>query len=259
MLDIPTLDLAGAKGVVIGIANDASIAYGCARAFRSLGAELAVTYLNEKAKRFVEPLAQSLEAEIFLPCNVQSEGEMEAVFAEVKRRWGRLDFALHSIAYAPMDDLHGRIVDCSRDGFLTAMEVSCHSFIRMCHLAEPLMTEGGTLFTMSYYGADKVVEHYNIMGPVKAALESHHALPGIRTRSERHPRSRHLARPIEDPRCLRHRSFRRTDGQGRRPRTRRTLVTSEDVGITTAILATHAGRMLTGATTYVDGGYHVMG
>ncbi len=172
MLDIPGLDLVGRKGVVFGIANDQSIAYGCARAFRALGADLAVTYLNEKAMRFVQPLAEKLEADIFMPCNVQSEGEMEAVFAEIQRKWGRLDFALHSIAFAPMDDLHGRVTDCSREGFATAMDVSCHSFIRMARLAEPLMDEGGTLFTMSYHGADKVIDNYNIMGPVKAALES---------------------------------------------------------------------------------------
>jgi enoyl-[acyl-carrier protein] reductase I len=172
MLDIPTTDLAGRKGLVIGIANDQSIAYGCARAFRSLGSVLAITYLNDKAKRFVAPLAEALDAELFMPCNVQADGEMEAVFAEIGRRWGRIDFALHSIAFAPMGDLHGRIVDCSRDGFATAMDVSCHSFIRMCRLAEPLMTDGGTLFTMSYHGAEKVIENYNLMGPVKAALES---------------------------------------------------------------------------------------
>jgi enoyl-[acyl-carrier protein] reductase I len=259
MLDIPTTDLNGRKGLVIGIANDQSIAYGCARAFRSLGAGLAVTYLNEKARHFVEPLSEALNAEIFMPCNVQAEGEMEAVFAEIGRRWGRLDFALHSIAFAPMVDLHGRIVDCSRDGFATAMDVSCHSFIRMCRLAEPLMTEGGTLFTMSYLGADKVVENYNIMGPVKAALESatrylaaelgpkgirvHAISPGpVKTRA---------ASGIE------HFDDLMANVAARAPS--RSLVSPEDVGITTAILATAAGRMLTGTTTYVDGGYNVMG
>jgi enoyl-[acyl-carrier protein] reductase I len=132
MSDLPALDLTGRKGVVFGIANDQSIAYGCARAFRQLGADVAVTYLNEKAKRFVEPLAENLGAEIFMPCNVQADGEMEAVFAEIERRWGRLDFALHSIAFAPMEDLHGRVVDCSRDGFSMAMDVSCHSTSSAC-------------------------------------------------------------------------------------------------------------------------------
>jgi enoyl-[acyl-carrier protein] reductase I len=259
MLDIPGLDLVGRKGVVFGIANDQSIAYGCARAFRSLGAELAVTYLNEKAKRFVQPLAESLEADIFMPCNVQNDGEMEAVFEEIQKKWGRLDFALHSIAFAPMADLHGRVVDCSRDGFATAMDVSCHSFIRMCRMAEPLMDEGGTLFTMSYHGADKVIDHYNIMGPVKAALESTTRYlaselggKGIRVHAiSPGPLKTRAASGIEHVDELLAKVAERAPAH--------TLVSVEDVGITTAVLATGAGRMLTGSTTYVDGGYHVMG
>jgi enoyl-[acyl-carrier protein] reductase I len=259
MLDLPALDLVGRKGVVFGIANDQSIAYGCARAFRALGADLAVTYLNEKAKRFVEPLAGTLEAEIFMPCNVQADGEMEAVFAEIERRWGRLDFALHSIAFAPMQDLHGRVVDCSREGFSTAMDVSCHSFIRMCRLAEPLMTEGGTLFTMSYHGAEKVIENYNLMGPVKAALESttrylasELGQKGIRVHAiSPGPLKTRAASGIDHFDELMARVAERAPAH--------TLVSVEDVGMTTAVLATNAGRMLTGSTTYVDGGYHVMG
>ena len=173
MFDPKARTLEGKKGLVIGIANDKSIAYGCARAFKFLGADdLAVTYLNEKAKPYVQPLAEEIGAGIFMPLDAQIDGQMEAVFEEIERRWGRLDFALHSIAFAPKEDLHGRLVDCSRDGFLLAMDVSCHSFIRMARLAEPLMTDGGALFTMSYYGADKVIENYNVMGPVKSALES---------------------------------------------------------------------------------------
>ena len=171
-LDANLRRLEGKKGLVIGIANEHSIAYGCARAFRSFGAELAITYLNEKAKPYVEPLAGALEAPILMPLDVQVEGQLEAVFEEIERRWGRLDFALHSIAFAPRADLQGRVVDCSREGFLLAMDVSCHSFIRMARLAEPLMKDGGALFTMSYFGAERVVENYNLMGPVKAALEA---------------------------------------------------------------------------------------
>src|SRR5271157_2013782 len=168
----PSGPLAGKKGLITGIANDQSIAYGCARAFRRQGAELAITYLNDKARAYVEPLAREVEAAIFMPLDVHLEGTMEAVFANIGKTWGRLDFAVHSIAFAPKEDLHGRVIDCSRDGFLLAMDISCHSFIRMARLAEPLMHDGGALFTMSYYGAEKVIEHYNVMGPVKAALES---------------------------------------------------------------------------------------
>ncbi|MBY0430096.1 MAG: enoyl-ACP reductase FabI, partial [Rhodospirillales bacterium] len=164
--------LKGKKGLVIGVANDQSIAYGCARQLRAQGADLAITYLNEKAEKHVRPLAEGLGAEIFVPCDVREVGQLEAVFDVIGQRWGRLDFALHSIAFAPREDLHARVVDCSPEGFGMAMDVSCHSFIRMAKLAEPLMTEGGTLLTVSYYGASKVVEHYNLMGPVKAALEA---------------------------------------------------------------------------------------
>src|SRR5262249_46502092 len=160
------------KGLIVGIANDQSIAWGCAKAFRALGAELAVTYLNDKAKKYVEPLARELEASIMMHLDVSAPGQMEAVFERIEREWGELVFLLHSIAFSPRDALHGRVVDVSREGFLTTMDVSCWSFIRMAHLAEPLMKNGGTLFTMSYYGSQMVVKNYNIMGVAKAALES---------------------------------------------------------------------------------------
>ena len=172
MIDLSSLALLkGNKALVTGIANDQSIAWGCAKAFRAFGADLAITYLNDKARPYVEPLAKEVDASLFMPLNVQAEGELEAVFARIEKEWGKLDLCLHSIAFAPKQDLQGRVVDCSREGFLLAMEVSCWSFIRMAKLAEPLMKTGGTLFTMTYYGSQMVVEHYNLMGPVKAALE----------------------------------------------------------------------------------------
>src|SRR5204863_9017100 len=164
--------LEGKKGLIVGIANDQSIAWGCAKAFRAFGAELAVTYLNDKAKKFVEPLAHELEAPIVMPLDVRTPGQMEAVFERITKDWGKLDFVVHSIAFSPKEALQGRVVDVERDGFLATMEISCWSFIRMAHLAEPLMTRGGTLFTMTYYGSQMVVENYNIMGVAKAALES---------------------------------------------------------------------------------------
>jgi enoyl-[acyl-carrier protein] reductase I len=164
--------LRGKRGLVVGIANADSIAYGCAVKLRAFGADLAVTYLNEKADRHVRPLAEALQAGIIAPLDVQQPGQLEALFERITAEWGRLDFVIHSIAFAPRDDLHGRVVDCSAEGFAQAMHVSCWSFLRMAKLAEPLMTEGGALVTMSYYGADKVVGNYNMMGPVKAALEA---------------------------------------------------------------------------------------
>ncbi|RLJ62141.1 enoyl-ACP reductase FabI [Sulfurisoma sediminicola] len=164
--------LKGKRGLVVGVASPESIAFGCAAKLRAFGAEIALTYLNDKARKYVEPLAEQIDASMLLPLDVTQPGQLEAVFEAIREKWGRLDFLIHSIAFAPREDLHGRVVDCSEGGFLTAMQVSCHSFIRMAHLAEPLMKNGGVLVTMSYYGADKVVNNYNLMGPVKAALEA---------------------------------------------------------------------------------------
>ena len=164
--------LRGKCGLVVGVANENSIAFGCAAKLRAFGAELAVTYLNEKAERHVRPLAEQISADLILPLDVEQPGQMEALFERIQERWGRLDFLVHSIAYAPREDLHGRVVDCSLAGFQQAMRVSCYSFIEMARFAEPLMPPGGALLTMSYYGADKVVNNYNIMGPAKAALEA---------------------------------------------------------------------------------------
>jgi enoyl-[acyl-carrier protein] reductase I len=172
MIEFSARPLAGKKGVILGIANEHSIAYGCAQAFRGLGADVALTYSGEKAKPHVEPLAKALEAPIFLPCDVRAPEQLENVFQVIEKTWGKLDFALHSIASAPKQDLHSPLSQCSRDGFLQAMDVSCYSFIRMAHLAASMMRDGGTILTMTYYGAEKVIENYNVMGAVKAALES---------------------------------------------------------------------------------------
>lgn len=246
------------KGLITGIANEQSIAYGCARAFRRLGAELAVTYLNEKARPYVEPLARELGAEVFMPLDVRVGGSMEAVFDAIAKAWDRLDFVVHSMAFAPKDDLHGRVVDCSRDGFLLAMDVSCHSFIRMARLAEPLMTQGGTLFTMSFYGAHKVVEHYNIMGPVKAALEAASRYlawelgpKGIRV---------HVISPgpltTRAASGISHFDALLAEAAAKAPA--RQLVSIDDVGIATAALAADGARLITGETVYVDGGLHIV-
>ncbi|MFD2181872.1 enoyl-ACP reductase FabI [Rhodoplanes azumiensis] len=164
--------LAGKRGLVVGVANEQSIAFGCAAKLRAFGAELALTHLNEKAEKYVRPLAEQIGASLLMPLDVERPGEMEAVFERIRAEWGRLDFIVHSIAYAPRDDLHGRVIDCSLSGFQQAMRVSCYSFIEMARLAEPLMSDGGVMVTMSYYGADKVVSNYNMMGPVKSALQS---------------------------------------------------------------------------------------
>ena len=251
--------LAGKKALVIGIANNQSIAYGCALAFHALGADLAITYLNEKTKQYTQSLADRLEASLYLPCDVRVEGELESVFQAIEQKWGKLDIALHSIAFAPREDLHGRVIDCSREGFLTAMDISCHSFIRMAKLAEPLMKDGGTLFTMTYYGAEKVVENYNVMGPVKAALEA----SARYLAAELGPRGIRVHAVSPGPIQTRAASgIDRFDELMEKAASRapsRMLVSIEDVGMATAFLATDFAKRMTGETMYIDGGYHILG
>lgn len=254
--------LEGKKGLVVGIANDQSIAYGCAKALREQGAEVAITYVNEKAKPYVEPIANDLGADIFSAMDVREEGQIKAVFDEIEAKWGKLDFVVHSIAFAPRDDLHGRVIDCSREGFSMAMDISCHSLIRMARYAEPLMEKSdgnGTIITVSFYGAEKVVENYNIMGPVKAALEStarymaaelgpkgisvHAVSPG--------PLLTRAASGIDRFDAL------MEDARKRAPEHR--LVTIDEIGALCAYLCSNEARSITGNTTYIDAGYHIAG
>lgn len=250
--------LAGRKGLVVGIANDQSIAYGCARAFRDCGADLAVTWLNDKARAHVEPLAAALSATIAMPLDVERPGEMQALFAAIRERWGRLDFVLHSIAFAPQGDLRGRFTDTTAEGFARAADISCHSFVRMARLAEPLMDRGGTLLTMSYLGASEVVPHYGVMGPVKAALES-----SVRyLATELGPRAIRVNAVSPGPIGTRAASgIPGFDGLLEQARSRAPLpreVGIDDVGALCAFLVSDAARAITGGVHHVDGGFHIL-
>lgn len=250
--------LAGKKALVVGIANDSSIAYGCASAFYELGAELAITYLNDKARPHVEPLAKALEAALILPLDVSVPGQLDAVFDRVKQRWNELDILVHSIAFAPKEDLQGGLLNCSAAGFGKAMDVSCHSFVRMARLAVPLMKNGGTMLAMSYYGANKVVPTYSVMGPVKAALEAccrylafELGGKGIRVHAiSPGPLKTRAASGLKDfNRLLTEAAQRAPIGE---------LVDIMDVGFACAYLATPYARRLSGETLYVDGGVNIM-
>ncbi len=253
-----TVDLEGKRGLVVGIANEHSIAAGCARAFRDAGAELAVTFLNEKALPFVSPVADAIGAEVVGPCDVRIPGQLEAVFDDITKRWGRLDFLLHSIAFAPREDLHTPLVNCSSEGFGLAMDVSCHSFIRMANLTLPLMKDGGCLMTVSFYGADKVVENYNLMGPVKAALESsvRYLAADLASRNVRvHAIS---TGPVQTRAASGIARFDELINEVRERTPAKRLVSVEEIGKVAAFLASDAGTPLTGSVTYADGGFHVM-
>ncbi|WP_454763008.1 enoyl-ACP reductase FabI [Cupriavidus campinensis] len=258
MVQVPNPPLAGARVLVVGVANAESIAWGCARAFRELGADIAMTYLNDKALPHVAPLAEQVDAPILMPLNVEDDAQMAALFARIADEWGRLDAVVHSVAFAPKADLQGGLLNSSPEGFARAMDVSCHSFIRMARRAVPLMTQGGTLFAMSYQGANRVVPNYNLMGPVKAALEAscrylaHELGPrGIRVHAiSPGPLKTRAASGIKDFDVL------LADAAGRAPLGE--LVDIMDVGFATAYLATPYARRLSGNTVYVDGGVHIM-
>ena len=251
--------LAGKKALIVGVANDSSIAYGVAKALKSQGADLAITYLNAKAEKYVRPLAEELGAELILPLDVTQEGELEAVFAQITETWGRLDTVVHSIAFCPMDDLHGRVVDCSRTGFGLAMDVSVHSFLRMIKLAEPLMPEGGTCMTVSFYGSEKVVDHYNIMGPVKAALESVTRYVA----AELGPKGISVHALSPGPLATRAASgidhFDEMLVQAAERAPTHHLASIEDVGAYAAFLASSEASNVTGSVHPIDGGYSIVG
>jgi enoyl-[acyl-carrier protein] reductase I len=257
-MEIQSPVLKGKKALVIGSANEHSIAYGCAKAFRELGADLAITYLNEKARPYVEPLARELDAPLFLPLDVSTPGALEDVFEAVAAQWGALDILVHSIAFAPKEDLQGGLLNCSAAGFAKAMDVSCHSFLRMARLAAPLMKDGGTMFAMSYHGANKVVPTYSVMGPVKAALEAccrylayELGGKGIRVHAiSPGPLKTRAASGLKDFDLL------LTEAAQRAPIGE--LVDIMDVGFTCAFLATPYARRLSGETLYVDGGVNIM-
>jgi enoyl-[acyl-carrier protein] reductase I len=250
--------LHGKKALVAGIANEHSIAYGCAKAFRELGAELAITYATEKTKTYVEPLARELAAPIFMPLDVTAAGDVDALFARIAQDWGQLDLFVHSIAWAPKDDLQGGLLDCSAEGFSKAMDISCHSFVRMARLAAPLMKDGGCMFTMSYYGANKVIPNYNVMGPVKAALEACARYLAYEL-GPRHIRVHAISPgPLQTRAASGLKDFDRMLAEAAQRAPLGELVDIMDVGYTCAFLSTPYARRLSGETVYVDGGVHIM-
>ena len=253
------IDLRGKRGLILGIANDRSIAWGCARVMAACGAELAVTYLDDAAEPHVRPLAEALRCPLVLPCDVRAPGQLEAVFDAVRAEWGTLDFVIHAIAYAPKDDLQGRVADCSAAGFALAMDVSCHSFIRCAKLAEPLMPHGGSLMTFTFYGGEKVVPHYNLMGPVKAALEASVRALAVELGSRRIRVNAVSPGPMGTRAAsgLEHFDELLGDAWSRAPE--HMLARLDDVGAFAAFLASDGARLVTGNVEYVDAGYHVLG
>lgn len=251
------LDLTGRKGLVTGIANSRSLAWPAALHFRQAGAELALTYVAERTRSHVAPLAERTEAPIFMPCDVAEPGAIEAVFDAIAARWGRLDFLLHAVGSVRPEDLRGRLTDCSAEGFVQAMRVSVHSLIRMARLAEPLMPQGGSIITLSYLGAERVVEHYNVMGPVKAALESsvrylaHELGPGgIRVNAI-------SAGPVATRASSGLSGFGAMLAASARAAPLRRNIEADEVGLAALLLASDYTGAITGEVLHVDAGVHV--
>ena len=254
-----TIDLKGRKALIVGVANADSLAWWAAKHIRNAGADVAMTYLNDKAKPHVAPLATELGAEILVPCDVAAPGQLETVFDALKEKWGTVDVIFHAVAFARKEDLRGRLTDCSAEGFTQSMLISCHSFIHMARLAAPLMQQGGTLITLSYYGAEKVVDHYNVMGPVKAALEAtvrylaHELGPkGIRVNAiSAGPVKTRAASGIE------HFDELLLEAAAKAP-LRRTVDACE-IGRVSVLLASDYGASITGEVLHADAGFHVAG
>ena len=251
--------MAGKRGLIMGVANDKSIAWGIAQACHAQGAEMAFTYQGDALKKRVEPLAASVGSDIVLPCDVTDTASVDAVFAELEAKWGKLDFLLHAIAYADKAELKGRYVDTSPENFAMSMNISCYSFTALAQKAEKLMTDGGSMLTLTYYGAEKVMPHYNVMGVAKAALEAS---------------VRYLANDL-GPQKIRvnaispgpmrtlagsavggaRRVFKETEENA----PLRANAALEHVGGTAVYLLSDLGASTTGEVLFVDGGYHAIG
>lgn len=249
--------LSGKKGLILGIANDHSIAWGCARLLRELGADVLATCLNDKARKYVEPLTAPLGIEL-INCDVEAPGQLEAAVEHAVRKFGQLDFVIHSIAWAPLQDLHGKVVDSSREGFARAMSVSCHSFAELAKLSAPHMKAGGSMLSMTYLGSGEAVPHYGLMGPVKAALESMVRYMAM----ELGPRNIRVHAVSPGPILTRAASgiaeFDSLMATAKAKAPLQRLVTLEEIAQLSAFLCSDAASGMTGQVVYVDAGVHAV-
>jgi enoyl-[acyl-carrier protein] reductase I len=251
--------LAGKRGLVMGVANNRSIAWGIARACREQGAELAFTYQGEALEKRVRPLAAELGAQVVGHCDVTDPATLDAVFAEVQRLWGQIDFVVHCIAFSDKDELTGRYVDTSEGNFTRSLLISCYSFTAVAQRAEKLMTEGGSLLTLTYYGAEKWMPHYNVMGVAKAALEASVRYLAADLGEKNIRVNAISAGPIKTLAASGIGDFRYILKWNEYNSPLRRTVTIEEVGESAAFLVSPLARGVTGDILHVDAGYHVVG
>ena len=251
--------LAGKRGLVMGVANTRSIAWGIAKAARQAGAELAFTFQGEALEKRVRPLARELQAEVVGHCDVTDDASIDAVFGEVARLWGKLDFIVHCIAFSDKDELTGRYIDTSADNFAKSLLISCYSFTAVAQRAEKLMTDGGSMLTLTYYGAEKWMPHYNVMGVAKAALEASVRYLAADLGEKAIRVNAISAGPIKTLAASGIGDFRYILKWNEYNAPLRRTVTIEEVGETAAFLLSPMSRGITGEILHVDAGYHVVG
>ena len=251
--------MAGKRGLVLGVANNRSIAWGIAKACATEGAELAFTYQGDALKKRVEPLAAELGAWVVGHCDVTELETVDAVFAELGKRWERLDFVVHAIAFSDKDELTGRYVETTRENFLRTMDISVYSLTAVAKRAEPLMTEGGSILTLTYYGAEKVMPHYNVMGVAKAALEASVRYLAVDLGGKNIRVNAISAGPIKTLAASGIGDFRYILRWNEYNSPLKRVVTTEEVGDTALYLVSHLSRAVTGEVLHVDSGYHVVG
>lgn len=251
--------LDGKRAMVFGLANERSIAWGISQALHQAGARLGFNYLGEALERRVRPLAEQVDADIVVPCDVTRDDEISDVFETIEETWGGLDILIHSVAFANKDELAGRFSDTSRDGYLRAIEISAYSLVHLAREARPLMADGGSIITMTYYGAEKVVPNYNIMGVAKATLEASVRYladdlgpDGIRVNAV-------SAGPIKTLAASGVRNFRKLLRIAEEKAPLRRNVTQEEVGQTALFLCSDMGAAITGEVVHVDSGYNILG
>lgn len=251
--------MAGKKGLIMGVANDRSLAWGIAKAAADAGAELAFTYQGEALARRVGPLAESLGSDFVLPCDVTDDASIDAAFANIKKRWGKMDFLVHAIAYSDKEQLKGRYLDTTEDNFAMTMAVSCYSFTAICQRAVPLMSEGGSLLTLTYTGAERVIPHYNVMGVAKAALEASVRALAVDLGPENIRVNAISAGPVKTLAASGIGDFRYILKWNQYNSPLRRNITIEDVGGAALYLLSDLSSGVTGEIHHVDGGYNVVG
>ena len=258
MADMAPL-MKGKRGLIMGVANDHSIAWGIAQAVANAGAEIAFTYQGDALKKRVVPLAASVGSDIVLPCDVTDSESIDAVFSDLEKRWGKLDFLVHAIAFSKREELSGRYVDTTRENFAVSMDISCYSFTAVCQRAAPLMTDGGSMLTLTYYGAEKVMPHYNVMGVAKAALEASVRYLAVDLGAENIRVNGLSAGPIKTLAASGIGDFRYILKWNELNSPLRRNVTINEVGNSALYLLSDLGASVTGEIHHVDCGFHAIG